>query len=366
MAQDAFTPATYSDTLPSTSVGYAPSNIATDPQSYLPRGLPSERFRQLVQHADDLHKIIPEFSLRQEANLARAECERRITKLLDHPARGGFNLPEDDPRVVAERKTFDRLVAEAKRLDDLNTQRSAAWQAAGSVLRNVQSWLVGGKPSGTVLESFEGPQPVLQKGEGILDGIERLRRRVRELKADVRRIQSAPFPSAHARAKMRQQVESLAAKGVPDVSRMVEHDLDVEWPTVRHSEPLVGGVTTKGAVVTGITSWHQIDTAALFCWLHRDALVARLDAEIASEADDRSALSHEKRGEAEAEALVEILATERDECALVWRAQSEGISIEHRADVSVAALLSLRLVTVSKAEPSPSSPWHAVTLGGWR
>jgi Putative transposase of IS4/5 family (DUF4096) len=36
----------------------------------------------------------------------------------------------------------------------------------------------------------------LNKGETVLDGIERLRRRCRELKADLHRIASAPFPSS--------------------------------------------------------------------------------------------------------------------------------------------------------------------------
>jgi hypothetical protein len=50
----------------------------------------------------------------------------------------------------------------------------------------------------------------LAKGESILDGIQRLRRRGRELKADLSRIQSAPYPSSYAKQKMRTQIEALA------------------------------------------------------------------------------------------------------------------------------------------------------------
>lgn len=55
------------------------------------------------------------------------------------------------------------------------------------------------------------------------------------------------------------------------------------------------------------------DTLALACWLHKDALIAALDREIANEADDASALSHEARQQAEAEVMGDLLATERQE-----------------------------------------------------
>jgi len=57
-----------------------------------------------------------------------------------------------------------------------------------------------------MLETFEGGVPKLLKGESITDAIERIRHRGRELKADLHRIRSAPYPSEHARAKMRQQL----------------------------------------------------------------------------------------------------------------------------------------------------------------
>jgi hypothetical protein len=53
-------------------------------------------------------------------------------------------------------------------------------------------------------------QAKLVKGEtSLIDAIENRRRRVRELKADLHRIRSAPFPSSHAKAQMRAQVEQL-------------------------------------------------------------------------------------------------------------------------------------------------------------
>ena len=83
----------------------------------------------------------------------------------------------------------------------------------------------------------------------------------------------------------------------------------------------------------------------LICWINLEALLKRLDAEIDSEADDKNALSHDERQKREAVVLGDLLAVERDEAALVWAAQAQGLPAEHRADVDPCALLGVRLVT---------------------
>ena len=105
------------------------------------------------------------------------------------------------------------------------------------------------------------------------------------------------------------------------------------------------------------------------CWLHKDALVSRLDALISEEADDKAALTHEARQKAEAEVLSDIVANERDEAALTWQAQAQGLPIEHRADISPLAILQCRLITTPHAVPSSgSSTEHAydIMLAGRR
>ena len=103
------------------------------------------------------------------------------------------------------------------------------------------------------------------------------------------------------------------------------------------------------------------DAVALTCWLHKDALIASLDREIASEADDKAALSHEAREKAEAEVMGDLLAVERDECALVWQAQAQNLPCEHRADCAPVAILNLALIaaprSVASPETSPGYSW---------
>jgi hypothetical protein len=90
-----------------------------------------------------------------------------------------------------------------------------------------------------VPEDYEGEPPKLAKGETVIDGIERLRRRVRELKADLHRIASAPFPSAYAKQRAREQVEALAMQGAPSVS-LIELDGKIEFATTRLSSEIYG------------------------------------------------------------------------------------------------------------------------------
>ena len=80
-------------------------------------------------------------------------------------------------------------------------------------LSNVEPWLRDGKPSGAVLEQFDGPEPQLLEGK---------RRNFSPAKAwprVERRLashQSAPFPSSYAKAQMRAQIEALAMQGAPN------------------------------------------------------------------------------------------------------------------------------------------------------
>jgi hypothetical protein len=69
-----------------------------------------------------------------------------------------------------------------------------------------------------VLQDGEGEVPKLAKGEnGLLDAIENRRRKVREARADLHRIQSSSFPSSYCKQRMREQIGQLAQRGAVSV-----------------------------------------------------------------------------------------------------------------------------------------------------
>jgi hypothetical protein len=84
------------------------------------------------------------------------------------------------------------------------------------------SRLRGGRPSGTQFEAVEVEPARSNKNETIVDAVARLQRRCRELRADLHRVRSAPYPSSIARAKLREEVLRLSERGEPMISAIVE------------------------------------------------------------------------------------------------------------------------------------------------
>jgi hypothetical protein len=322
----------------------------------------ADKLRQLRERASDAHRLTVPYEDIRQASMARIEAENALKRLTNHPHDHGFRLKPDDRRVIAAQRTLDKTTDELRRLQERQATRSAAWNAAGRVPQACEAWLRDGRPGGTTLEAVEVEPPKLLKGEDVLSAVERLRRRVRELRADLHRLASATMPSSYAKQKMREQVGQLAARGAPSASLLVEHDGEIVWPTVQLRSEVYNA--QAGAIAFAAVP----DAVALVAWALKDALIKKLDAEIDSEADDAAALSHEARQKAEAEVREDLLSVERDESALVWRAMDEKLPVEHRHDCSPQAILQVQLITAPHATNGPTSPDHGydIVLGGRR
>jgi hypothetical protein len=170
------------------------------------------------------------------------------------------------------------------------------------------------------------------------------------LKADARRIASAPVPSSVARQKLREEISQLAQRGEVDVSPLIEHeDGRIAWPML----------TAQARVFNagpGSTAFSEIlDTAGLLASIFSAALIEHLDAKITAESDDKAALSSEAREVALAEVAGDLLQVERELAALTFAAQQAGHQIEHAADADPRALLGIALVTVPRGETPGTS-----------
>jgi hypothetical protein len=322
----------------------------------------ADKLRALRQRAEDLHKVVPEFERLQDASLERIKVERELKRLTDAASDGGFNLPATDHRVIVAQRRLDKLTAETQRLRELREARSAAWQTVSRVQRDVEDWLRSDRPSGTTFADHDGEAPTLNKGETILDAVERLRRRGRELRADLHRVQSAPYPASFAKQRMREQVEILAQRGAPSVSQLVEHsDGKFEFPLEMLRSQIHNVPNAPGAVAYG----EIVNPVAVVAWLFKDQMIAALDREIASEADDKTAISPDDRQRKEAVLLGDLLAVERDESFFVWMAMSQNMPVEFRADADPRAILQCRLVTPPTKSVVPgSSPQHVREFRG--
>lgn len=210
-----------------------------------------------------------------------------------------------------------------------------------------------------MLEAVEVEPPKLLKGESLLDGADRFERRSRELRADIHRVRSAPYPSAHVKRKIREQVAQLEPRA-PDVTLMIEGDGDLIWPFTHVRAEVFGEQRAL--------AFHDaIDVVGLLAFfLTPEIMIKRLDALIDAESDDKAALSHDQRQRAEAELLSDLLSTERDICSLIRRGQAEGLPMEFPADIDPRALLSVRCVVAPRADLPPTSPEHAYNIVGGR
>jgi hypothetical protein len=331
-----------------------------DPVDILPAAA-AEKLLALRQRANDLHKMVPQFEELSEVNIARIKAQGELARLTNTAHDNGFGLAPTDPRVVSAQRKVTKLNAEAQRLQERSEKRAQAWHTASRVLANVENWLGSGRPGDTQLESVEVEPVKLLKGEDLVGAIERLRRRGRELRADFNRIESAPYPSSHAKQRMREQVEILAQRGEANVAALIEHAdgklvfqrelLRVQLHNIRESPAAIG-------------YGEAINPGALVAWLFKEALIKRLDAEIDSEADDKVALSPEAREEAQAEVMADLLAVERDECALAWQAQAQNLPCEHRPDIAPLAVLQCRLVTAPRVVPTITPELHSYAVAG--
>ena len=136
-------------------------------------------------------------------------------------------------------------------------------------------------------------------------------------------------------------------QGAPVVSDLIEHDRQIVWPTQRVQSSVYNA--EPGAI-----AFAEVPDIALVAWLHKEALIVALDREIASEADDKSALSRE--------VLADLLCAERDESFFVWRAMDERLPAEHRADCAAEAILQTTSRVAPRVAASGTTPGYSWDL----
>lgn len=195
-----------------------------------------ERLLAVRERADTLHRAVVPHSERSEANTAKIAAANR-QRQLEAPPPEGYNLHPEDRRLLAQREPVEQLTVEWQRLEAQNERAVAAWQPAARV-RSVCEEFLRDRPPNTAVEDAPTEPPKLAKGESLLDAIERIRHRGRELPADANRISSSPYPSSWAKAQVRAQVAGHAQRGAPDVTLLVE--LGGEQRHLADAKPAIG------------------------------------------------------------------------------------------------------------------------------
>ena len=129
-------------------------------------------------------------------------------------------------------------------------------------------------------------------------------------------MKSAPWPSSVAKAKMREQIEALAAAAAPDCDSAIEHGSPIGFVTKTVS------AMVRNVEGPGITFVETPDALGLLCWSLPDQILSKINAALDEVSDDEHALDQQQREEMEAQISSDMLAIERNEAACIWGRRS--------------------------------------------
>jgi hypothetical protein len=276
----------------------------------------AEKLNRIVQADRDARTGLNNLLDRMEtARTNERRAEQRIQQLrqMNPPVR------EDHLWMREARDQRDRARQELAEL----TEREPALRAACSaLLPRLNGWMGTLLNSGRAAAMHDKPVKTKFKWGSFAGAVERVRRELAELTADLHQVRSAPITAADTKRLIRDQVNKLAEHGAPSVLPTIEAALPMLWPE-RKGDGEVSGP----------------DALAVLAWLHRDALVAKVEAEVDILADDRQALDDATRGFREDELLAQILDIQRTEEALIEQAEAAGVFIQRRPDADPRAVL---------------------------
>ena len=188
-----------------------------------------QRFEILTSRREDAHRLIPEGETVRQANAERFKAERHLHLLQAPASERGNSLPSDDIHCVVARRQLEKLTNAARVLQERYATRGEGFLAIARVHTDAMAWISHGQPAGTIIE--DAAEVKLNGKMPLLDQLANVRRRGRELAADLNRIRSSCYPSDHCKRRMVEIVHGLAERGRPSMTLLVEHDHpEIGWP----------------------------------------------------------------------------------------------------------------------------------------
>jgi hypothetical protein len=233
--------------------------------------------------------------------------------------------PADDQQLEGAERRLEAATVALSEINRLSDEVSARRSRLPDTLT---AWIAA-VPGNAVLALHDN-RKAAAKGRPA-DIVEAARSEVARLKMQIEQVRAAPLPSHVAATKMRQQIETLAAKGEPSILGLLESGYAVRFA---ESQIQATVLTPAGA---GALSHSVVDCLALFCWVHGDALIAKLEAQISELADDAAALGDAEKAQREQQLRAEILEIERGEAEAIWA----GAPVAWRPDIDPRACLGL-------------------------
>lgn len=288
--------------------------------------------RATAREARHLSNGISDDALEAADALRRARAD--VASFEHNREHGGYSRPVISMSLAGAKEWVAREEENHARLSDRRDQARDRHQALQAPIKTIERWLELPAVKRSVVTLHRGAEPKTIKNETPETAVERCRQRVRELKADLHKVQSAPYPSSYAKAVAAEYVERLRDIGAPAVHFLLEAGVPrVDWPS-RDVELIPGATSTPGAMqFTMPAAPPHVSFAA---WVNPEGFLASLCREIDLCADDDAALSADERFKRSAAIAAEKLAAERDEEFWIDKA-----GLARRPDIDPRAVLGL-------------------------
>lgn len=282
-----------------------------------------EKYLGLRDRRDDLRaasrRVSEEMSEAHTTLQAAAARKKSLAESNQHLGIVG----ETHPGVIQADQQIEHVKATIARLNERHEFLSSASVALGRLFTKCDSYLKSNYPD---LKLFDGDAPQLKNGETGTDAHERTARRVRSLREDRKEILAAPYPASITKKLARQYLAKRAEAAKPDVTLLVAHCDNVEFPFL--------GTSISNFAPTSIVKSN--DPVGLLAWVFPKEFAAAVDREIDAEGDDQKALTNEQRIAKLAEIDGDILAAEREEAYFL-----ELTGLLPREDMDIRAVLGL-------------------------
>lgn len=190
------------------------------------------------------------------------------------------------------------------------------------LLKGIRDWIAAIPESVQLRDHVAKDAEVSKISPGV---IEKRRRRIRELLADIGRVDAAPISTNAAKQRAREEIEKLAERGRPVVHKLLEDRGGIGWP-----QRSIGFVRLEDLFET--------DSLAIMAFAQQESLIAAVEREIDEVGGGADSLTDDERFNRFDKLFDELLATERDEEALIAAADFD---VQRRSDADPRAVLGI-------------------------
>ena len=251
------------------------------------------------------------------------EAEKRLLLKSDRLGRYAGDIRERVANIDAALTRADEVLRD---LAAQNRAKTAERDPLSRLIQAIEEW-VNDHPKTTAAKTTPAPVPSIGTR---VDAARFVREKIEQLDAEAHAVSTAPLTVANAKKAARAEIEALAEVGRPDCAPLVR-GYSMKWSSKTATQ-------VNGSIPVVVD-----DARAVLAWLHKDAMIAAVEAEVeaAAKVDGRKGYTDEKRAAELERIATEKLSAEREEEALIEAIEKEGGRFDRRPDADPRAVLGL-------------------------